>query len=84
MARAPRRGGPLSLLRPGFLIRRLATSKGLFGGSRFWQAVFALIMGKRFWAKIMGKEPEILAVDTLKAGQFMTIEAIGPKDPRRR
>ena len=84
MARAPRRSGPLAFLRPGYLLRSNATTKGLLGGSRGWQIVFALIMGKRFWGKIMGKEPEILAVDKLEAGQFMTIEAIGPKDPRRR
>jgi hypothetical protein len=84
MARAQRRSGPLALLRPGFLIRRLATSKGLFGGSRFWQVVFGIITLKRSWAKIMGKVPEVVALDTLKPGQFMTIEAIGPKDPRRR
>ena len=65
-------------------LRSNATSKGLLGSSRGWRIVFGLIMAKRFWGKIMGKEPQVVAVDKLKPGQFMTIEAIGPKDKRRR
>jgi hypothetical protein len=84
MATAPRRGGPLAFLRPGYLLRTNATSRGLLGGSRGWRIVFGLLMAKRFWTKIMGKQPEVVALDKLRPGQIMTIEAIGPKDPRRR
>lgn len=84
MPRAQRRSGPLAFLRPGYLLRSNATSRGLLGGSRFWQLVFGIITLKRFWSKIMGNVPEVVALDKLKPGQFMTIEAIGPKDPRRR
>lgn len=73
--------GPLS---PAFIIRSRAMSKGVLGGSRGWRIVALVIFGRRYLRKLVGREPEVVATDELKPGQFMTIEAIGPKDSRRR
>lgn len=70
---------PAGLLRPSVLVRRASISKGLLGDDRFWRTIFLLMMGRRAMRKIMGSDPEVVALDRLEPGQFMTIEAIDPR-----
>lgn len=70
-----RRGGAL---RPSTYIRRAAVKKGVLGDDRFWRTVFLLITGRRVLRRILGSEPEVVAVEKLQPGQFVRIEAIDP------
>jgi hypothetical protein len=83
MARG-RRGGILS---PSSYIRRSSVNKGLFGDDRFWRTVFVLMTGRKVLRRVLGSGPETVAVEKLKPGQFVRIEAIDPdtlEPPKRR
>jgi hypothetical protein len=71
-----RKGG---ILHPSSLVRRAAINKGLFGDDRFWRAVFVLMTGRRVLRRVLGSEPEVVAVEKLEPGQFVRIEAIDPR-----
>lgn len=77
----PRRRG---LLSPSLFLRNGAIYKGFLGGSRGWMAVGAVIFGRRAVKKAFGKSEETIALETLKAGQFVRIEAIKPPTRRQR
>jgi hypothetical protein len=66
------------LLKPSVVLRRHALYKGLFGGSRGWLAVGALIWGRGFIKRMLGKQEQVLTVEKLTKGQGLRIEAIGP------
>ncbi|MDP2291947.1 MAG: hypothetical protein Q8M22_12215 [Actinomycetota bacterium] len=66
------------LLSPTALLRRSALYKGLLGGSRGWMAVGVILWGPRLLKRVAGKQEQIVAVEKLKPGQFVRIEAIGP------
>jgi hypothetical protein len=66
------------VLRPSVLLRRQALYKGLFGGSRGWLAVGAVIWGRKFAKRAFGRREEILATERLTKGQFVRIEALRP------
>ena len=68
-----------SLLRPSYYIRRASINKGLFGDDRFWRIVFILMTGRKVLRKVMGSEAEVVALEKLKPGQFVRIEAIDPE-----
>lgn len=74
MARG-RRGRVLSL---AYFIRRASINKGLFGDDRFWRTIFFIIYGRKVLKRVLGAEPETVAIETLKPGQFVRIEAIDP------
>jgi len=76
MARGRRRGGVLS---PAYFIRRASINKGLFGDDRFWRTIFFIIFGRKVLRKFMGTGPEVVALEKLKPGQFVRIEAIDPR-----
>lgn len=78
MARRPR------LLSPTALLRRSALYKGVFGGSRGWLAVGALLWGPKLLKRLMGKNEEVIATEKLVAGQFVRLEAIRPPTRRER
>jgi hypothetical protein len=58
------------------LIRTRATSRGLFGGSRGWLTVWALLTGKKFVGKYIGKDAQVVSLERLKPGESMTLSAI--------
>ncbi|MCU1361608.1 MAG: hypothetical protein JWN99_2897 [Ilumatobacteraceae bacterium] len=72
------------LLKPSVLLRRNALYKGLFGGSRGWLAVGALIWGGGFLKRSLGKQPQVVSIEKLKAGQGVRIDAIKPDTRRQR
>lgn len=75
-----------SILRPSYYVRRASINKGLFGDDRFWRTVFILMTGRRVLRKMMGSGPETVAIEKLKPGQFVRIEAIDPRtlDPNKK
>lgn len=76
---------PISrLLRPSVLLRRNALYRGVFGGSRGWLAVGAVIWGRGLVKRALGKQEEVLAVEKLKAGQGIRIDAIKPDTRHQR
>ena len=82
MARG-RRGGILS---PSSFIRRASINKGLLGDDRFWRTVFILMTGRKVLRRVLGTAPETVAIEKLKPGQFVRIEAIDPRliEPKKR
>jgi len=64
-----------SVLRPSYYIRWASINKGLFGDDRFWRMVFILMTGRKVLRKLMGSEPEVVAFERLKPGQFVRIDA---------
>ena len=70
-----RRAGVLS---PVVALRRRAVYKGLFGGSRGWMVVGAVVWGPRLMKKVLGRTEQIVATEVLKPGQRVCIEAITP------
>ncbi len=78
MARRP------SLLSPTALLRRSALYKGVFGGSRGWLAVGAVLWGPKLLKRLMGKNEEVIATEKMVAGQVVRLEAIRPPTRRQR
>ena len=66
------------------MLRRSALYKGVFGGSRGWLAVGAVLWGPRLLKRLMGKNEEVIATEKLVAGQFVRLEAIRPPTRRER
>ena len=75
MARGRRRRG--SIFSPADYIR-WSSIKGLFSNDRFWGTVFILMTGRKVLGRVLGSGPEVVAVEKLKPGQFIQIEAIDP------
>jgi hypothetical protein len=82
VVRRRRRG----FLSPASLIRTRAITHGVIGGGRGWQIIAALIFGRRFLQRALGRTPETLTIDTLKPGQSMTITTmpVGKRSRRTR
>ncbi len=76
MARRP------GLLSPSVLLRRNGLYKGVFGGSKGWLAVFAVMWGSKKVKTTFGRSEQIAASEVLKPGEFVTIRAIPA--PKRR
>jgi len=66
------------------MLRRSALYKGVFGGSRGWLAVGALLWGPKLLQRLVGKNEEIIATEKLVAGQFIRLEAVRPPTRRQR
>jgi hypothetical protein len=74
----------VGLLSPTAFLRRGALYKGVFGGSRGWMAVGAVLWAPRVFKKFFGKSEEVVATEKLKAGQFVRLESIRPPTRRER
>jgi hypothetical protein len=71
--------GATSFLRPAQYIRRASINRGLLGDNAFWRVVFFVSFGRKLLRRVMGSEPETVAIEKLKPGQFVRIEAIDPE-----
>lgn len=78
MARKP------SVLSLTVLLRRNALYKGVFGGSRGWMAVGAVLWGPKLFKRFLGKNEEVIATEKLVAGQWLRLEAISPPTRKQR
>ena len=72
------------MLSPAALLRHNALYKGVFGGSRGWMAVGAMLWGPRLAKRVLGKSEQIIATERLLPGQSIQIEAIRPLTRRQR
>jgi hypothetical protein len=77
MAAARRRPSYLS---PFALARRNGLYKGLIGGDRRWLAVGGTLWGLRLLRKAMGKSEQVVAVEKLKPGEWMSLRTISPAE----
>lgn len=78
---ARRRGG---LLSPIAFARRQGLYKGLLGGSRGWLVLGATVWGGRLLRRTLGRNEEVVAIEVLKPGQAIRLEAIPPVTRRQR
>jgi hypothetical protein len=81
MARARRRP---SILSPFALARRNGIYKGVLGGDRTWLAVGAVFWGGRILKKSLGRNEEIVTLETMEPGQWMSLRTIPPSTRRQR
>ena len=81
MARARRRP---SILSPFALARRNGIYKGLIGGDRRWLAIGGVFWAGRMLKKSLGKTEEIVTVETMQPGQWMSLRTIPPSTRRQR
>jgi len=79
MARARRR---TSLLSPFALARRNGLYKGLLGGDRSWLVIGGIFWGGRLLKKSLGKNEEVVALEKLEPGQWLTLRTI-PQQTRK-
>lgn len=61
------------------IVRRASVRKGLLGDDSVWRMIFFIIYGRRVLRRVMGSEPETVAIEKLQPGQFVSIEAIDPQ-----
>jgi hypothetical protein len=71
-------------LTPTYQIRRQAVAKGVFGNSRLWRVVAALIWGRQLWQALFGRKSELLISEALQPGETMTIRTTKPPPGGRR
>jgi hypothetical protein len=77
-------GGLLTLLSPAIIIRRNALQKGVLGGNRGWLAVFLALWMKGVIKKHTAKQSELVAVERLTSGQFVSVRSLAPLTRRQR
>lgn len=78
MARARRP----SLLSPFALVRRNGIYKGLLGGDRSWLVIGGIFWGGRFLKKSLGKSEQVVALEKLEPGQWLSLRTI-PQNTRK-
>ena len=71
-----------SLLSPFALARRNAIYKGVLGGERGWLVVGGVVWGVRLLKKTFGKSEEVVTIETMQPGQWMSLRTI-PSPTRR-
>lgn len=79
MAAARRRPSYLS---PLALARRNGLYKGLIGGDRRWLVVGGTLWGLRTLRKALGKNEEVIALEKLKPGQWMSLRTISASEQK--
>lgn len=72
MARARRP----SVLSPFALARRNGLYKGLLGGDRRWLIIGGAFWGSRLLKKSLGKNEQIVTVEKMEPGQWMSLRTI--------
>ena len=61
-------------MRPaGAFLWQTAVRRGLFGGSRAWMTVFAILGIRRIVRRLAGSEPEVVFTSDLKPGEAFVI-----------
>ncbi len=70
------RAKPTRRSRLGTVLRYNALHRGLLGGSRGWLAVGGMMIGLRVAKRALGSVPEVVAVEKLQPGQWVSVEAL--------
>ena len=71
------------LLRPSFIIRRNAISKGLLGQSDLWKVVAAVAFGRSAMKKVFDRQTESLGNYTIGVGSVITVATSAPLSRRQ-
>jgi hypothetical protein len=69
-----------SVLSPFAFARRNGIYKGLLGGDRTWLVLGGIVWGGRMLKKTLGKVEEVVAVEKLEPGQWMSLRTITPQE----
>jgi hypothetical protein len=72
------------ILSPFAFARRQGVYKGLLGGHRGWLVVGGTLWGARFLRRALGRNEEVAAVEVLRPGQAIRLEAIPALSRRER
>jgi hypothetical protein len=67
-----------ALLSPIALVRRNGLYKGLLGGDRQWLVIGGVFWGARFLKKSFGKNEEVVTIERMEPGQWMSLRTIPP------
>ena len=59
--------------------RRRSVNEGFVSGRTVWQAVAVVLYGRRLLANVLRKKPEVVSVERLSPGQFVSVRAIDPR-----
>jgi hypothetical protein len=62
--------------------RRRSVQEGFINGRTVWQTIAIVLYGRRFLANVLRKKPEVVAVERLEPGQFVSIRTIDPRSER--
>ena len=73
---------PLAL-RPSFIIRSNALSKGVLGPSTLWKFVALVMFGRGTVKRLFGRTPERLAVRRIRPGHVITVATSAPLTRRQ-
>ena len=73
-----------SMLSPFALARRNAIYKGVLGGERKWMILGGTVWGVRFLRKALGKSEELVTIEKLEPGQWMSLRTIPPTTRKQR
>ncbi len=62
--------------------RRRSVSEGFIDGRTVWQAIALVLYGRRLLSNVLKKKPEVVAIERLAPGQFVSIRTIDPRTER--
>jgi hypothetical protein len=65
-----------SILAPSALLFSNAMRKGIFGDSRLWKVVGIAILTRRGLKKVLGSEPQTVAIERLKPGETIVLRGV--------
>ena len=73
-----------SVFSPFALARRNGLYKGLLGGDRQWLVIGGVFWGLRFLKKSLGKVEQVVTIEKMEPGQWMSLRTIVPPTRRER
>jgi hypothetical protein len=59
--------------------RRRSVQEGFINGRTVWQTIAIVLYGRRILASVLRKKPDVVAVERLAPGQFLSIRTIDPR-----
>ena len=68
---------------PSMLVVRRAMVDGLFGDSRTWKLIAFAIIGRRMLRRIMGSEPQTVAIERIRPGETVILRGVTRRHPKR-
>jgi hypothetical protein len=61
---------------PMMIITRRAMTNGLFGTSSFWKVIAFALIARRLLRKLMGSDPQTVAIERLEPGQTLILTGV--------
>jgi hypothetical protein len=61
---------------PRMLLVRRAMVEGLRGENKVWRLILLLIVASRLWRRIMGSDPQTVAVEKVGPGDTVILRAV--------